>query len=245
MYFKILFVLLLFFINYNLFAKEDQTVSGDLIVTNGTITTTNITLKLGAISTNLNPAKMTLWDSAGVGKSFNGFELSVSSKNGWGGYMSGVGSSANNLLTVVGWSTVNATNEDISGWAFYSSSSDLQDKYAWADINLPSLATNFYQAGNVSETSIVIRVRTSSIDNTSNKVTIVFGDTLIYNAISVDNMTSITANAWNSYYITNGALPAHWKTNFNGIRPALKVRGNYFSCNSNYVQWAEIWTKWQ
>jgi len=207
-------------------------VAADLVVSNAY---TNTAALAAAAYPASNPSNFT---SGGGGITLSGYELAVSSKNGWGGYVTGDGSTTNNAIVVAGWSTANATNNYNSGWAFYSSADDvIQDKYAYADIPIPSYATGW------GATAIVVRVRSSGTAITTNKVNLLFNDGV--NAFATNDLVSSTADTWREYPILASELPASWTNDLDNIRPYLSVRGDYFSWMTNYIQWVEIWCDWE
>jgi hypothetical protein len=169
-----------------------------------------------------------------------GPECVIDSISGWGGYQTGIGSTTNNAIVVLGYSAPNATNNADSGWSFFSSATNVvQDKYAYARLRIPPWATNW------GATAMVFRVRTSSDNALTNTVNVLFSDGQnSYQPFT--NMVSSSPGAWTTNTIPLTNLPAAWTgTNFNSIRPYLSVRGDYFAWRSNYVQWVEIWANWQ
>jgi hypothetical protein len=169
------------------------------------------------------------------------FEVMTDSDD-WYGWEADEGSTANNALVFVGYSTANATNNSRACWAGYSSQTTLQDKYAYGFVAAPR------DAYCIGPNGIVVLVRSSSTSVARNYVNILFDDTILTAAIN--SMRSTVAGEWNAYQLTGAALPAAWTSSIptvtlDGIAcRGLDIRADVFSSHSNYMSLPKVLVDW-
>lgn len=172
--------------------------------------------------------------SGGGGATLTGLTL-VAHCGDWEGEEWDGGSTTNNALTWDGYSTADATNNSLSGDAWYSSQTSFQERYFYYLVGFPAVATKIGGDG------LSFQVRSSSTNPAVCKINALIDDTS-GTVTNIDSMLSTVANAWNTYSLAATSLPAAWTSAVptwaeDGITiRGLDVRLDVFSSHSNRIQ---------
>lgn len=162
----------------------------------------------------------------------------------WAGWELSRGVTTNNVGVFIGY----AVDQLRFGWAFYSSMTALQDKYAYAWCDAPLWATK------VGTNGIVCMVMGTAVTSTLNRVDFELGyganGTNIFRA---SPYVAAATNKWRAYRLTGAQLPAAWTNavpvwtnHVEGIkveRRGIPVEATFYSSNSNRIS-AAVMVDW-
>jgi len=162
--------------------------------------------------------------SGGGSVTLTGYTLVIDTAD-WCGDQVGVGSlgSGSNAVVWTGYSTANATNNSLSGDAWFSSQTFLNDKYYYAFAPAPATATKL--------SGITVLVRSSGDGVTTNYVNLLFDDTS--NVFTTNNLCSSTPDAWRAYTFTAAEINSAWTNAVpTNVLDGVSVRGLNVRCDA-------------
>ena len=172
---------------------------------------------------------------SGGGASLSGMTLGMRTGD-WEGDEVGLGSTTNNAVVWDGYSTANATNNTLSGDAWYSAAGNIiQDKYYFGFIPAPPTASRIGSNG------IAFQVRASNTNIANAYINVLIGDTS-GTITNIASMRGTSANEWKTYSLPGSNLPSAWTSAVpSWVEDGITVRGldlraDAFLWKSNNIQ---------